>query len=297
MRIAVPAVLEFVATPVARVRSMGYRIVMGIFVNLTKLIVARMFVTAREGRHVLVCEIDAQSASPNAVIVPLPAAGAVERIDLREFETGWDGGRIFFDRLQWYFVALTPGRAGGGQAFMAPPPSPVDAGAGGKPAWGPSLSYVSPSSTSDAVELFGSPALLSAGLGRAPAPRQELLDLLAQRYPEHVFALCRLPAGLARAFVAVRFSPRDPARVFFPLLQVAGGRAADSRARYAHVLYGQGVGLDERMLPCSVRDASTWLGPRDVPSFPSFVDTGAPIDLATRHGLLPNEDLWAPLAP
>jgi archaemetzincin len=59
----------------------------------TKLRAARLFSEVDHERHVLVCEIDAESLSPNAVIVPLPAAGAgaAAKIDPGEFELGDNG--------------------------------------------------------------------------------------------------------------------------------------------------------------------------------------------------------------
>ena len=139
---------------------------MGIFVRPAKLRAARMFSAARGGRHVLVCEIDVEISSPNAVIVPLPAAagpGAVEKIDPREFALGWDGRRRFFDDLQWHFVAPEIARAGGGEAFK-PPPAPSDAAEpGGSPAYPCARLYPSYEAPSDAAELFDSPAAL-AGL-------------------------------------------------------------------------------------------------------------------------------------
>jgi hypothetical protein len=260
-----------------------------------------MFSAVRDRWQVLVCEIDAESPSPNAVIVPLPAAagpGAVEKIDPAEFALGWDGRRRFFDDLQGYFVAPPIGRPGGGQAYQ-PSPASADAASVGLPAHPPGRSYPSSETPSDAVELFGSPASL-AGLEQALTPHQALHDLLAQRYPGDVLALCRLPAGFTRAFVAVRYEPRDGTRVFFPLLQATDGRSAPSRAFYEHDLFGQGVVLDERMLSFDQRAKAAGFKPLVTPPpppFPRFVQVDAPIDLASRRGLLPNEDLRVPVTP
>jgi len=250
---------------------------MGIFVRPATLRAASIFSAARERRQVLVCELEVASKKPNALLVPLPAAagpGSVEKLDQAGFPLGPDGRRFFFADLQDYFVA-PPRRAGEGQVFLRSPAPPDD------------------------VELVESPSSL-ARLEKDLRPQPALQVILEQRYGSHLFALHRLPAGLSHAFVAVRFEPRDGERIFFPMLQVPDGRKAAPTATYVHALYAQGAKLDERMLPFHVRmlpAGSAQPEKPPAPPFPSFIDVRAPIDLATRWGKHPNEDLLAGLAP
>lgn len=272
---------------------------MGIFLHPTKLHAARIFAAVRDGWRVLVFEVDAESPSPNAVVVPIPAAGGptvVHTFDADAFAvSSWDGRRRFFDELEWHFVGPPCARPGGGQAYVSPPGADTPGPDYVPP---PTRLYPSYETTLDAVELVGEPAQLAA-LERSPAPNPALVELLEHRYPGHVLALCHLPAGLARGFVAVRYEPRDENHVFFPLLLVTDGRAAPPRARYEHQLFGQGVVLDQRMLPIVARMKADGIDPLEAPPpppLPPFVQVDAPIDLAFRNGLLANEDLQAAVA-
>jgi len=283
----------------------------GIFVRPARLLAARIFSAARGGRHMLVCEFDAESPAPNAVVVPVPAAGpgAVEKIDAGEFRLGWDGRRTFFDDLHAHFIEPPIGRAGGGQAF-------VGSGGASSPqaVAGTWRAFTGVTVPSDAAELFDSADALE-GLEPALRPLPDLQALLRGLYPRQAFALCRLPAGLAQAFVAVHYEPGDHSRIFFPLRQVTDGRTAAPTAAFSHTLFGQGVALDERrfsfMKPAVAAGpppAAAPPGPPGAPQpptqpaqsgwpFPSFVEAWTPVDLAFRRGTLSNEDLSALPAP
>jgi hypothetical protein len=266
---------------------------MAILLRPARLQAARFFCTVRNRRHVLVCELDVESAAPNAVVVPIPAApgeNPIEKIDPKEFPLAWDGRRRFFDELFFHFIEPPIARAGGGQAFLT-------TGSGVKIE--PWRAFQGITVPSDAAEILDS-AQNIAGLEPTLRPPPEILELLARRYPGFPIALCRLPAGVAQALVAVSFAPRDESRIFYSLLQVTDGKTAEPMAVYKHNLFGQGVVLDERrfsfMQPAKTAGPGPLAASPDWP-FPSFVEAWAPVDLAFRRGSQPNEDLWAFPAP
>jgi len=274
------------------------RSAMGILVHPGTVRAARFFAAARDRRRVLVCEIDVESASPNAVLVPIPAgAGSVEKIDPGEFPLGWDGRRRFFDDLHFHYVEPPIARPGGGQAFVG--------GSTAAPRAEPWRAFAGVTVPSDAAEIVDSPASLER-LEPDLVPRRHLVDLLAAHYPGHALALCRLPAGLAQALVAVSYEPRDAGSVFFPLLQVTDGCTALPGASYRHDLFGRGIALDERRLsfltpaaapPATPGSPFAPVAPAPEWPFPSFMQEWAPVDLTRRRGYLPNEDLHASIAP
>jgi len=261
---------------------------MAILVRPARLLAARFFATPRGKRHVLVCELDIESADPNAAIVPIPAAPgqySVEKIDPKEFALGWDGRRRFFDDLHAHFIEPPIARAGGGEAF-------ITTGTGVKIE--PWRAFQGMTVPSDAAEILEGPGKLSA-LEPALRPMPELLDLLARRYPGFPLALCRIPAGVSQAFVAVLFAPRDEKKIFYPLLQVTDGKTAEPAAIFKHNLFGQGVALDERRF--SFLQPAKNAGAGLEWPFPSFMEPWAPVDLAFHRGSRPNEDLRALPAP
>jgi len=264
---------------------------MGIFSHPVTPRGTRLFGAHRDRRHVCVLEVDAESASPNALVVPIPASAldGVERIAAADLALGWDGRRRFFDDLDVWYQGPPPGRPGGGQAFFAPPSASRKAGIAPMPPAATRL-YPDFETSLDSVELLASPAAL-VDLEPPARPGPEVDALLRHHYPDHVLALARFPAGLCRIFVAVRYVPVDPTHVFFPLLEVTDGVTAPARVDDDHDVFGQGVGLTERILSAEQRHPG--LVPAPPPPFPPWVEPRAALDIARRRGLRENADLRA----
>ena len=259
---------------------------MAFFTHPVKLRGTRLFATIHAARHVLVVEVDCESASPNALLVPIPAiAGTLERIAASELALGWDGRRRLFDDLDNWYHGPPVGRAGGGQAFFAMPSTATStpvAMPAGPPA--PTLFYPSIETSLDAVQLF-EPSQTSSRL------EPPLRALFGQRYPGHALALCPFPEGTCRIMVAIRYAPLDATHIFFPLLQITDGSAPAAQISDEHDVLGQGVELAEQVLPDQQRQ--TPLAPAPPPPFPSFVHAGAPLAFTRARGLRDNQDLCA----
>lgn len=231
---------------------------MCIFAAAATVQVTKLFASMRDGRQTLVYEAKIESATANAMILPVPidrsaASMSIELLDLSGFP-------CFFDDLSHHFIS-PPAFAMGGELDVF---------------------RVGSFEASIAMER-GDLDRLSSRFVLA----DEIKKALADRYPDHAFVVYQFAPGkvLMHPF-AFSFASRYRDRLFYPTVHVHDGAHVAATAKFSHVFFAQGARLDQRYGNAFSR----------APSFPPFVDLARPLDHGHRHGEFANTDVFAPLA-
>ncbi|MGE0550848.1 MAG: hypothetical protein AB7O24_07360 [Kofleriaceae bacterium] len=218
------------------------------------------------GRQALIYQMKLYATAPVAMILPIPIPArspddAVRFISLERYPE-------LFDDLQRVFPEVRM-RGGGPVSGFAPPPLTVHSVGAFVASFVPSLP--------DFTRLDPRFRIPAGTLERVPD------------YADWGFAVFQLdvkPNAETKIHpMAFEFPTRDPRRLFFPTVHIHDGKL-HKKARFSHVLYGQGITASDW------RTIDSLEGAVDEQRVHRLVDCAGGLSTKSLAGELPNCDVW-----